>query len=191
VKIQGNTIWITKDTKVAKPGDVISEELASILQRLGIALKEVKLKVKIAYDTGVLIPGDQLVLDLGEYENMFMNAHLDALKLGSEIVWPVPEIIELSVTKAYRHALALAAEAGFVTPDTAEYVFRTALMKAYALAAEISKYAPDLGLEVPAMTAAPAQPAEEKKEEEEAAEEEEKEAVSEEELAEGLGALFG
>ncbi len=39
--------------------------------------------------------------------------------------------------------------------------------------------------------AAPAQPAEEKKEEEEAAEEEEKETVSEEELAEGLGALFG
>ncbi len=192
VKIQGNTIWITKDTKVAKPGDVISEELASILQRLGIALKEVKLKVKIAYDTGVLIPGDQLVLDLGEYENMFTNAHLDALKLGSEIAWPVPEVIELSITKAYRHALALAAEAGFVAPDTAEHVFRTALMKAYALAAEISKYAPDLGLEVPTVAAAPAQPAEEKeKKEEEAAEEEEKETISEEELAEGLGALFG
>ncbi len=43
-----------------------------------------------------------------------------------------------------------------------------------------------------APAAAPAQPAEEKeKKEEEAAEEEEKEAVSEEELAEGLGALFG
>ena len=41
-----------------------------------------------------------------------------------------------------------------------------------------------------APAAAPAQPAEEKKEEE-AAEEEEKETVSEEELAEGLGALFG
>ncbi len=44
----------------------------------------------------------------------------------------------------------------------------------------------------PVPAAAPAQPAEEKeKKEEEAAEEEEKEAVSEEELAEGLGALFG
>ena len=43
-----------------------------------------------------------------------------------------------------------------------------------------------------APAAAPVQPAEgEEKKEEEAAEEEEKEAVSEEELAEGLGALFG
>ncbi len=43
-----------------------------------------------------------------------------------------------------------------------------------------------------APAAAPVQPAEEKeKKEEEAAEEEEKETVSEEELAEGLGALFG
>ncbi len=50
-----------------------------------------------------------------------------------------------------------------------------------------------LAAPVAAVPAAPAAPAEEeKKEEEEAAEEEEeKEAVSEEELAEGLGALFG
>ncbi len=191
-RVQGNAIVIAKDTKVAKPGDVISEELASLLQRLGIALKEVKIKVKFAYDGGVIIPGDQLVIDLKEYENMLMNAHLDALKIGSEIAWPEPEIIEISVMKAVRQAYGLAAEAGFVTPDTAEYVFRHAVLKALALAAEVSKHAPDLGLEVPTMAPQPAEKKEEKKEEEEAAEEEEeKEAVSEEELAEGLGALFG
>ncbi len=189
-RVQGNSIVIAKDTVVAKPGDVISEELASLLQRLGIALKEVKLKVKFAYDGGVIIPGDQLVLNLEEYEKNLMNAHLDALKLGSEIAWPVPEILELSLTKAVRQALALAAEAGFVTPDTAEYVFRQAIMKALALAAEVSKYAPDLGLEVPTVKPAKEKKEEEKKEEEEKTEEEQ-ETVSEEELAEGLGALFG
>ncbi len=185
VRVQGNSIVISKDTKVAKPGDVISEELASLLQRLGMALKEVKIKVKVAYDGGVLIPGDQLVLDLAEYERNIMAAHLDALKLGSEIAWPVPEVLELSLTKAYRQALSLAAEAGFVTPDTAEYVFRTAILKALALASEVSKHAPELGLEVPTVQPAPSKKEEEKKEEEE------KETVSEEELAEGLGALFG
>ncbi|ADI32470.1 50S ribosomal protein L10 [Staphylothermus hellenicus] len=188
-RIQGNSIVITRDTVVAKPGDTISEELASLLQRLDIALKEVKINIKAAYDHGIIISGDQLVLDLEEYKNMVMNAHLDALKIGSEIAWPVPEILELSLNKAFRQALALAAEAGYITPDTAEYVFRTAVMKALALAAEISKYAPDLGLEVPTMQ--PTTPPEKKEEEKKEEEEEEEETVSEEELAEGLGALFG
>ena len=49
-----------------------------------------------------------------------------------------------------------------------------------------------LAAPVAAVPAAPAAPAEEEKKEEEATEEEEeKEVVSEEELAEGLGALFG
>ncbi len=191
VRVQGNSIVITRDTKVAKPGDVISEELASLLQRLGIALKEVKIKVKVAYDGGVIIPGDQLILNIDEYMEMIRSAHVDALKIGAEIAWPVPEVLELSLIKAYREALALAAEAGYVTSDTAEYVFRTAIAKALALALEVSKYAPELGLEVPSITPAPT--TEEKKEEEKPAEEEEEkeETVSEEELAEGLGALFG
>ncbi len=190
-RVQGNAIVVAKDTVVAKPGDIVSEELASLLQRLGIALKEVKIKVKIAYDNGVIIPGDQLVLDLEEYERDLMNAHLDALKLGSEIAWPVPKVLELSLTKAIRQAYMLAAEAGYVTPDTAEYVFRQAIMKALALAAEVSKYAPELGLEEALPKPEKREEGKEEEEEEAVEEEEEKEEVSEEELAEGLGALFG
>ncbi len=188
-RVQGNSIVIAKDTVVAKPGDVVSEELASLLQRLGIALKEVKIKVKIAYEDGIVFPGDKIVLDIEEYRAQLMQAYTDALKIGSEIAWPVPEILELSLMKAIRQAYGLAAEAGFITPETAEYVIRQAVLKALVLAGEVSKQAPELGLEVPATPPPP----EEKKEEEKPAEEEEeeKETVSEEELAEGLGALFG
>jgi large subunit ribosomal protein L10 len=188
-RIQGNSIIVTKDTVVAKPGDVISDELASLLQRLGIALKEVKIRIKAAYDGGVLIPGDKLVLNIDEYVENIKNAHLDAIKIGVEIAWPVPEVLELTISRAYREALALAAEAGFITPETAEYVFRTAILKAMALAAEVAKHAPELGLEVATIQPAPSK--EEKKKEKKVEEEEEKETVSEEELAEGLGALFG
>ncbi len=191
IKVQGNSIWITKDVKVAKPGDVISEDLASLLQRLGIELKEVKVRIKLAYDDGLLIPGEKLALDLAEYEEKLRRAYLEALNLGVEIVWPEPEIVELAIQRAFRRATALAAEAGFVTPETAEHVFRVAIAKAYALAAEVSKYAPELKLEVPVAVPAAAPAGEEEKKEEAAEEEEKEEAVSEEELAEGLGALFG
>lgn len=188
IRVQGNSIWIAKDVTVAKPGDKISEDLASLLQRLGIAPKEIKIRIKAAYVDGLVIPGDKLVLDLEEYKNNIINAYRNALKIGVEIAWPVPEVIELSIRKAYVNAIALATETGFITPETINYVFMKALAKALALASIVSKKAPELGLKISIAT--PTEEKEEKKEEEEKREEE-KEEVSEEDLSAGLGALFG
>ena len=194
IRVQGGTIWIAKDTKVAKPGDTISPELASLLQKLGIEPIIVKLKIKAAYDSGVVIPGDQLILDLEAYRNDVMRAHLNALWLGVEIAYPEPEVLEVAIPLAVRRALAIAAEAGYVTPDNAEYVLRLAINKALAVVAALGDKAKELGIEieVAAPVAAPAA-AEEKKEEEEEEkkEEEKKEEVSEEQLAAGLESLFG
>ncbi|RLG84577.1 MAG: 50S ribosomal protein L10 [Thermoprotei archaeon] len=194
IRVQGNSVWVAKDTVVAKPGDKISGDLASLLQRLGIAPKEIKIKLKVAYDNGILIPAGQLKLDLEKYKSDIITAYTNALKIGVEIAWPVPQILELSLKKAFIRALALATEIGFVTPETAQYVFAKAIAKAMALAAAVSEKAPELGLKVAAPK--PEKPAEEKKEEkeekkEEEKAEEEKESVSEEELEAGLGALFG
>jgi len=47
-KIQEGSVWIAKDTVVAKAGDVISADLADLLMRLGIKPITVGLKVKVA-----------------------------------------------------------------------------------------------------------------------------------------------
>ncbi len=189
VRMQANSIWVAKDTRVAKPGDRISEELASLLQKLGIALKEVRIRVKAVYEDGLIIPGDQLILDLDEYRDNIARAYLNALTLGAEIAWDVPEALELAIKKAYMRALALSAETGYITPENAEYVLTKAIAKALALAAAIAQEAPELGLEV--KITVPAKPVEEEKKEEEVEEEEEKEELTEEDLSAGLGALFG
>ncbi|MET1160605.1 MAG: 50S ribosomal protein L10 [Thermoprotei archaeon] len=190
-RVQGNTIVVARDTVVAKPGDVISEELASLLQKLDMPLKDVILKIKVAYDNGILIPGDKLKLDINEYKDMIAKAVQEALALGVEIVWPEPAILERAIVKAYREAKALVVEAGFITPETAEDVIRGAISKAYALAIELSKQGVDLGVVTPAAKPAEEEKGKEEKEEEKEEEEKEEEGVSEEELAEGLGALFG
>jgi large subunit ribosomal protein L10 len=192
IRVQGGTIWIAKDTKVAKPGDTISPELASLLQKLGIEPIIVKLKIKAAYDSGVIIPGDQLILDLEAYRNDVIRAHLNALWLGVEIAYPEPQVLEIAIPLAVRRALAVAAEAGYITPDNAEYVLRLAVSRALAVVASLGDTAKELGIEVQvAAPAAPTKPAEEKEEEEEKKEEEKKEEVSEEQLAAGLESLFG
>ncbi len=193
IRVQGNSIWINKDIKVAKPGDKISEELASLLQKLGIALKEVKIKLKAVYEEGLIIPSDKLAIDLNEYENNLLKAYREAITLASEIVWPVPEALELAIRKAYLRALALSAETCFITPENAEYIIRRAVSKALALAMAVADKAPELGLDKMVKPVA-IQPAEEKKEEakeEEKEGEEEKTELTEEDLSAGLGALFG
>ncbi len=187
-RVQGGSIWVSKDTVVAKPGDKITPELASILQKLGIEPIEIKLQLKAAYDEGLIIPKDKLVIDLEEYKNDIIKAYQDALKIGMEVAYPEPSILELSLTKAYINALLLAVEALIITPETVELILSKAEAQAKALAAILSQKAPELGLEVETPIAQPAAE-EEKKEEKE--EEEKKETISEEDIAAGLGALFG
>jgi len=194
IRVQGGTIWIAKDVVVAKPGDEISIELASLLQKLGIEPIEVKLTLKAAYDRGVMIPGDELILNLDEYKNNVLQAHLAALWVGVEIGYPEPEVLKLAMPVAIRRALAVAAEAGYVTPETAEHVFRTAIAKAYAVVAALGDKAKELGIEVQfAVTSAAAKEKKEEEEKKEEKKEEEKkeEGVSEEQLAAGLEGLFG
>ncbi|NPA04582.1 MAG: 50S ribosomal protein L10 [Crenarchaeota archaeon] len=191
IRVQKGTIWITKDVVAAKPGDEISPELASLLQKLGIEPIEVKISLKAAYDHGLVIPGEELHLDLKEYESKVIEAAKAALWVGVEIGYPEPEVLKIAIPVAVRRALMVAAEAGYVTPETAEFVIRHAVAKALAVVAALGDKAKELGIEV--TIAAPQQPEkkEEEKKEEEEKEEEEKEAVSEEELAAGLEGLFG
>ena len=186
-RVQQGSIWISKDTVVAKPGDKISPELASILQKLGIEPIEIKIQLKVAYDDGLIIPKERLIVDLEEYKNNIIEAHQNALKIGIEIAYPEPTILELTLTKAYLNALMLAVETSIITPETIELIIARAEAQAKALASVLAQKAPELGLEVEV----PTQPAAEEEKKEEKEEEEKKETISEEDIAAGLGALFG
>jgi len=186
-KIQEGTVWVAKDTVVAKPGDKISSELASILQKLDIKPLEVGVKLKAAYADGLVFKVEDLKLDFEKYRSDIAEAYLNALKLGVEVAFPEPEILKLIITKAHVAALAIAAEATFITDETAKYVLAKYVGIAYALASQVSQLAPELGLEVATVKASQAKP----EEKEGRKEEERKEEVSEEEIAAGLESLFG
>jgi len=193
-QVREGVIWIARETTIAKAGDTITPELLSLLDKLGITPTSLRLNIKFAYDSGIIIRGEQLAVDLNEIRDQVLKAAAAAINVASEIVVPEPPIIEVSIRKAFMRAAAVATEAGFLSKDTAEIVVRGAIAKAIALAAAAVQRKPELSefLQIAAAPAgaAPAQqPAEEKKEESE--EEKKEETVSEEQLAEGLAALFG
>lgn len=187
-KIEGGTVHVEKDTVVAKKGEVISEELASALKRLGIEPMEVGLSLLAAYDNGIIIQEDLLHKPLEEYENMLMESIQAAMSVSIEAGIIVPENARIIISKAYMNAMAVAVEAGILTKDTAEVVLSSAFAKAISLARLISERAPEYKpKELEGIEAASKKETKTK----EVKQEEEVEEKSEEEAVGGLADLFG
>jgi large subunit ribosomal protein L10 len=189
VQPRGSEIHVIRDTVVAKPGQEISPELASLLNKLGITPFIVRLNVLAGYENGIIVPGESLVLDIEGTREMLREAATRAMGLAVEIVVPDRYVLEAAIRRAYMRASTLTIELGIITPENAPEILRRAYARALRVAAEIQKLV-DLGVKIETP-----KPHEEKKEEkrEEEKEEagEEKKEVSEEELEQGLSALFG
>jgi large subunit ribosomal protein L10 len=191
IQVREGQIWIAKDAKVLKAGDKISEELASLLIKLGVAVIPVRAKLKVIYEEGIIYTPESLKIDYEAVRKSFVEAVTYSKVLAVELALPIPEVVPELLVRAFRASAELAFRTGYLTPETAPVVISKAIGAALALATALTGKV-DLGIAVatPATpTAATAQtPAPEKKEERR---EEEKKEVTEEEIAEGISALFG
>jgi large subunit ribosomal protein L10 len=133
-KIDQGTIWVNKDTVVAKPGDVISMALASLMSKLNIKPIEAGIAVNFAIAEGLLFKEQDLRINLAEYRDELVRSFQQALALATEAGYVTPETVKPMLAKAQQHAKSLAAEAGYVTPETAEFVLPRAQGKAQAVA---------------------------------------------------------
>lgn len=139
-RIESGSVWINKDTLVARKGDVISEKLASVLAKLGIKAVEAGLTLKVVYDDGLIIEGDNLKLDLEEVRGEIKNAYLEAFKLSIGAAYPVKENIQMLLQIAHREAYALALGAAIPTKET----IRDLIVKAYTEMLSLSRRIPNL-----------------------------------------------
>jgi large subunit ribosomal protein L10 len=133
-KIDQGTIWVSKDTVVAKPGDVISTQLASLLNKLNVKPIEAGIAVNFAIAEGLLFKEQDLRINLEEYRNELARSFQQALALATEAGYMTPETVKPLLVKAEQQARSLAAEAGYVAPDTADFVLPRAQAKAQAVA---------------------------------------------------------
>lgn len=138
-KIDQGTIWVNKDTVVAKPGDVISQQLASLMSKLNIKPIEAGIAVNFAIAEGLLFKEADLRIDLEEYRNELIKSFQQALALATEAGYATPETVKPMLVKAQQHARSLAAESGYLTKETADIVLPRAQSKAQAVASEAKK----------------------------------------------------
>lgn len=138
-KIDGGTIWVNRDTVVAKPGDAISMQLASLLSKLNIKPIEAGIAVNFAIAEGLLFKEADLRINLAEYRAELVKSFQEALSVAMEAGYITQETVKPMLAKAHQHAKSLAAESGYLTKDTADFVLPRAQGKARAVANEAKK----------------------------------------------------
>ncbi len=143
-KIDQGTIWVSKDTVVAKPGDVISQKLAALLSKLNIKPIEAGIAVNFAISEGLEFKEKDLKIVIEEYVQDLIRSYQKALALSVEAAYFSKETMPLILIRAKQHAISLSSESGYISPDTAELV----ISKANSIATSLSQQLDSKGYKV-------------------------------------------
>lgn len=190
-KIDKGKVMIQKTVTVVNQGDEIPGDLGLMLDKLGIKPIEIGIILCGAMQDGILMPPEDLDLDLDGFRNKITQAVSTSFNVACNIRWFTPETMSPLLSKAKSEALSVAVEAGITNSETMPLFISRANSRAMALAGQLDSSALDeelssmLGAATTVAAAAPAEAAPE----EAAAEEEPEE--DEEDAFDGLGDLFG
>jgi large subunit ribosomal protein L10 len=138
-RIEAGNIWVAQDATVCKKGEAISEDLADLLQRMGVRASEMGLNIKAVYEKGEVIQGEDLILDVDAYRTQLEQAVAGAFKVAIEAAYVTPETLPSIIAKAVQQARAVAIEAEWPTPDTIEFLIAKANAEARSLASKVGK----------------------------------------------------
>ncbi|MGQ9530191.1 MAG: 50S ribosomal protein L10 [Candidatus Bathycorpusculaceae bacterium] len=136
-RIESGSVWISKDTLVARKGDVIDERLASVLSKLGIKPVEAGLSIRVVYDDGLIITQEQLKIDIKEVQQTIQKAQADAFALSLSAAYPTPENTVTLLQLAHQNAYALSINAAIPTKETVADLIRKANMEMLSLSSRL------------------------------------------------------
>lgn len=132
-RIKAGSIWVNRDTLVAKEGETISLRLAEVLSKLGVKPVEVGLTLKASYENGLVITEEQLHVDLGELQQNVVEARLRAFNLSLNAAYPTSENIVMLVQIGGREAYGLCLNADIPTRETIVDLVRKACTEVLSL----------------------------------------------------------
>jgi large subunit ribosomal protein L10 len=121
-KIDQGSIWISKDTVIAKPGQIISQKLASLMSKLNIKPIEAGISVIFAISEGFVFKENDLNINLTEYKNELIKSFQEAIALATESAYVTKVTINPLIMRALKHAIALSHKSQYLSRDTIEYV---------------------------------------------------------------------
>jgi len=131
--INAGKIEIKVDSEVAKEGDIISAQLAALLERLDIKPMKIGLNLVAALEDGTIFMRSELDVDSDELIAQIKSLHIDALKLAVGTGLINKETAEIMIRNAEMNAMKLAYSQGILADKVKELVLSKADAEASAL----------------------------------------------------------
>lgn len=104
-KIVEGSVWIAKDTVIAKAGEQISNDAVELLNLLGIKPLELTINLRMAFDGRTVL--ENISLNLEEITNEIKKAYEDGFRLALNAKLPLPEVLPLLIYEAYQNYLKI------------------------------------------------------------------------------------
>ena len=136
-QIMEGSIKVTEDSTVAEQGDVVSEDLAAVLDELGIEPKEVGLDLRAVVSDGVLFEAEDLDIDLAAYEADLKAAAARGRNLSINAAYPTAQTVGALLAKASGEAKSVGLQAEIESPDILDDLVGRADAQVRALAAQV------------------------------------------------------
>ena len=135
--INAGKIEIKEDSKVASEGDVISVQLAALLERLDIKPMKIGLNLVAALEEGTIFMRSELDVDSDELISQIKSLHIDALKLAVGTGLINKETAEIMLRNAEMDAMKLAYAQGILADKVKDLVLSKAEAEASVLKAKV------------------------------------------------------
>jgi large subunit ribosomal protein L10 len=173
--IEKGKIVIKKDTVLVKKGEIISRDKAKLMEKLEIFPLTVGLDLLGAYGEGTFYSKESISITINDIMGYVATAYSQAKQTALQSMFLVPEIIPELLIRGRIAAEALSIETGFIDEKNMDIFILKAIREANALLTELEGGT-----------------AEEVKEgKKEINKPEESSRNTEEDVSQGLGALFG
>ena len=117
-RIQGGKVAVGKDSVVARKGDVIKDAVAKALQKLDIRPFEVKVRVPLAYEGGLVYADELLDVDEKKMMSNMVSGFFNARAVAIEIGYVTKETLELMIQRAYREAKHISKEKNILMEES-------------------------------------------------------------------------
>ena len=136
-RIQEGSIQVLSDSTVLDAGETVSQDLANVLNELGIEPKEVGLDLRGVFSDGVLFSPAELEIDIEEYEQDITGAASRAFNLSVNAGYPTATTLPTMLQSATGDAKSLALSAAVEDPEVVPDLISKADAQLRALAGQI------------------------------------------------------
>ncbi|MFC6975943.1 50S ribosomal protein L10 [Halomicroarcula sp. GCM10025709] len=136
-RIQDGSIQVLSDSAVLDAGEEVSQDLANVLNELGIEPKEVGLDLRAVFADGVLFEPEELELDVEAYESDIKAAAGQAFNLSVNAEYPTATTAPTLLQSARADAKSLALQAAIEDPEVVPDLVSKADAQVRSLAAQI------------------------------------------------------